>query len=128
MVNDICTWNYTRGNAVFDEKLEYEMLLEELVEFYEATTAVDRADALADIIFVAVGSLYKLTGSAHKAESIMAEVITANFKKGSTKDENGKIVKPQDFVGPEKEIAKILEDDTEGLWGSYLEKNGHIYG
>jgi len=99
------------------------MLAEELLEFHVAETDVDIADALADIIFVAVGSMYKLTGSSRKAESIMAEVIKANYEKGAKKDENGKIVKPSDFKGPEAEIAKIMDSK----WDSYLENNRHIY-
>ena len=123
MINEISTWNYIRGNRNFREKLEYSMLAEELQEFLEADTDVDKADALADLIFVAVGSLYKLTGDTYKAEAIMAEVIKANFRKGATKNEFGKIIKPDDFVGPEVEIAKVLSSK----WESYVGDNAHIY-
>ena len=123
MINDISTWNYVRRNRNFDKKLEYNMIVEEIQEFYEAETDVDMADALADIIFVAVGSLYKLTGDSFKAESIMAAVLKANYEKGAKKDMNGKTVKPSDFVGPEAKIAEILDS----RWASYLGKNGHIY-
>lgn len=123
LVNKISTWNYVRGNTIFDDKLAYEMLLEELTEFYQAKTAVDRADALGDLAFVALGELYKLSGSDLKAEAIMFAITNANFKKGADKDENGKVIKPSDFVGPEEEIATILE----AKWDSYLNKNEHLY-
>ena len=123
MINEIATWNYVRGNRNFTKKLETDMLFEEWQEFVDAETDIDMADALADLIFVAVGGLYKLSGDAYRAECIMAEVIKANFKKGATKNEYGKVVKPADFVGPETEIEKILEPN----WDSYINKNGHIY-
>lgn len=75
---------------------------------------VEEADALADIIFVAVGSLYKLTGgSILRTMRILDEVIDANNSKGKDKKE-GKITKPKDFVGPEKAIRNILEGVVDG--------------
>lgn len=70
---------------------------------------VHQADALADIIFVAVGSLFKLTGSKEKVNSILQAVINANEKKGKDVDDNGKIIKPEDFVPPEDVIRLILK-------------------
>lgn len=127
LIEDIATWNYVRDNIVFDEELEYDMLWEELKEFADAKTNVDEVDALADIIFVAIGSLYKKVGSVEKAEAVMRAVIEANFRKGTKKNEAGKIQKPTNFVGPEAELQKIIDSGTESLWGSYLDKNKHIY-
>jgi len=74
---------------------------------------VNQADALADTIFVAVGSLYKLTGSRAKVQKILQAVVTANNQKGSEKDENGKIIKPASFVPPEEKIHDILYPTVE---------------
>lgn len=110
IIREVCIWNYVRENVEFNKRVEEEMLQEEVEELYKATTPTDIADALADIIFVAVGSLYKFTeGSELKLMAIMDAVIQANHRKGTEKI-NGKIVKPTDFVGPEDTIRSILEN------------------
>ncbi len=110
LIYEIAQWNNDRDNVFYDKKLEYRMLLEELDEYLGAKTKVDQADALADIIFVAIGSLFKLTGDSDKAEDIMNVVCAANNQKGKTKDKDGKITKPIDFVSPEEMIEEILYD------------------
>jgi hypothetical protein len=45
----------------------------------------------------------------------LTAVIDANEAKGTEKDENGKVIKPDDFVAPEQRIAAILD--------SYLNAN-----
>ena len=126
IVNEIATWNYVRDNTTFDRELEIFMILDELREFKESTTLVNDARELADIIFVAIGSLYKLVGTSDKAEAIIGAVIDANVRKGTVKDGIGKIIKPADFVGPQGTIETILEDRPT-LWDSYLNDNPHIY-
>jgi len=37
-------------------------------------------------------------------------VIDANYNKGTEKDEDGKVIKPTDFVPPEAAIAKVIEE------------------
>lgn len=69
---------------------------------------VNRADALGDIIFVAVGSLYKLVGDADKVEDILNAIIAANNTKSKEKNADGKITKPKDFVGPEGIIRRVI--------------------
>ena len=111
VISNVCSWNMDRDNEYYDKYGEYMMLFEELDEYATAQTKVDQADALADIIFVAIGSLYKLTGSTQKVHDIMLAVCAANDLKGMLKDENGKIMKPGDFEGPEVMIDKILRED-----------------
>ena len=113
IIREIQEWNDERGNYTYDRYLEGEMLEEELGEYALASMMpndlVDEADALADIIFVAVGSLYKLCGNDKiKFDSIMTAVTACNNLKGKTKDANGKVSKPEGFEGPEKMIAKVL--------------------
>jgi hypothetical protein len=110
LILEVATWNEDRDNTSYDKRLEYRMLLEELDEYLGAKTKVDQADAIADIIFVAIGSLYKLTGSVDKAEAIMDIVCGANNQKGKSKDKDGKIKKPLNFVSPEEYIEEILND------------------
>jgi len=113
IIQEIQEWNDERGNYTYDRYLEGEMLEEELTEYSIASMVpndlVDEADALADIIFVELGSLYKLCGNDKvKFNDIMTAVTAANNTKSKEKDSNGKITKPIDFEGPEKMIAKIL--------------------
>lgn len=71
-------------------------------------TRVNEADALADLIFVATGSLYKLAnGNEDAVRMILSYVIEANEAKGSATSD-GKIIKPEGFVGPEDKIRGIL--------------------
>ncbi|MBD3841940.1 MAG: hypothetical protein IE909_08655 [Campylobacterales bacterium] len=108
-VEEVCDWNEARYNVDYDKNLEYRMLTEELLEYFNAKNIVDEADALADLCFVAIGSLYKLCGSDKtKVDDILLAVTSANNMKSSNKV-NGKITKPANFIGPEDMIKKILE-------------------
>lgn len=115
IITDVFDWNLRRDLLVnpIDVDLEYDMLAEELQELIMAETKVDVADALGDIIWVALGSLAKLTKSSQDVEDIMLAISGANWTKGKN-TKSGKITKPYDFVGPEHMIAKIL-DKPKGL-------------
>lgn len=103
-------WNTIRGNTpdTLNWKLEFNMLQEEINELQEANNDVDRLDALLDTLFVAYGSLGKMGISADKINSAYEIVLKANESKSATKDENGKIAKPIDFVGPEEQLSLLL--------------------
>ena len=114
LISKVCVWNYTRGNVGYDNELEYNMLLEELDEYAEAIVnkdVVEEADALADIIFVAIGSLYKITNNANAVKEILDIVCDANEQKGHKKDKDGKIIKDRTtFISPEINIHRVLEN------------------
>ena len=103
-------WNTTRGNtpATLDLDLEVNMLKEELQEFIDATTEVDRFDALLDLKFVLLGTLGKMGLTPDLIIDGYEAVLLANESKSSTKNAEGKITKPDDFVGPEATLQKIL--------------------
>jgi len=67
----------------------------------------DVADALGDLIFIAIGGLGKL---GYNPEDILLRITEANEKKGSKKDADGKIIKDIDFVEPDhsSETNKFL--------------------
>ena len=111
-VKRITLWNKNRGNKKghIDYMLEHKMLEEEVDEFFEAEKDVDRLDALCDVVFVAIGSMYKLGLNYHEIKQAMNIVCNANEKKSSSKNSNGKISKPKDFIGPEKDLQKILDN------------------
>lgn len=113
-IQEVCDWNLDRDNTSYDKYLEGDMLEEEMTEYaiacMEPEDIVGQADALADIIFVAVGSLYKLCGAdEQKVKDILTIVSAANNLKGTDKNSDGKVTKPEGFSGPEGMIEEILD-------------------
>ena len=113
-VTEVSEWNITRENLRYSPSLEYSMLDEELNEYMEAgitDDTVGQADARGDIAVVAIGGLIKLCdGDVGKVQDILLTITAANNTKSSTKNDAGKITKPENFVGPEGMIEDILED------------------
>ena len=110
LVKDIAIWNYLRDNTEYDKELEYSMLVEELEEYGVSRNLPNAAKELADIIFVAIGSLYKLTGNnIPKVEGILKIVTDANYKKGTEKV-GGKVLKGTRYTNPEAAIGVLLEE------------------
>ena len=87
-------------------------ILEELDEFYEASTIGDIvgvADALADLVYVALGTAYKM---GLPFAEIWAAVHAANMRKVPGETKRGNKVdarKPEGWVGPETAIAQAIE-------------------
>lgn len=72
---------------------------------------VDRLDKAIDAIIFAVGSIAKLKLTPEQIVRAISVVTNANLQKLSMpKDEHGKLTKPVDFVGPEVELQKILDE------------------
>ena len=55
----ITDWNKARNDLEYKAQLEHDMLKEEIQEYFEAEGLVDRLDAVADILFVGVGTTVK---------------------------------------------------------------------
>lgn len=71
---------------------------------------VDRLDKHLDTIVFAFGSIFKLGLNVEQALEALDVVMTANMQKlKAGKDEHGKQMKPENFVGPEIELQKILD-------------------
>ena len=104
-------WNADRGNTpnTLDWKLEIAMLQEELNELKSAKTDVDRLDALEDLKFVLTGSQGKMGLTPHQIVECTSIVVEANKQKSTTKNSDGKITKPTDFISPEPALQKILD-------------------
>lgn len=76
----------------------------------EPLSDVDRLDKACDAVVFAVGSMAKLGLNAQEITKALNIVMHANFAKlKCPKDEFGKLTKPDDFVGPEPELQKILD-------------------
>lgn len=74
---------------------------------------VDRLDKHLDIIVYSLGSIYKLGLTPQQAMKALGVVATANLQKlHAGQDAEGKQLKPDDFVGPEAQLQKILDERT----------------
>ena len=106
-------WNTDRGNTpdTLNWTLEENMLQEELDEFKEAKTDVDRLDAILDIFFVGIGTLSKMGLNQYNIVDAYELVLKANEQKSSKKDANGKIIKNKEtFNPPEPALQRILDN------------------
>ena len=72
---------------------------------------VDRFDKAIDAVVFAIGSMAKLGLTPQQIQRGILAVNRANVQKlGMPRDEHGKLIKPKDFVGPEVELQKILDE------------------
>jgi predicted HAD superfamily Cof-like phosphohydrolase len=85
---------------------------EELTEFFDAETVVDQADAMIDLIYLALGTLVEI---GVQPEELFAIVHGANMSKlwpdgkVHTNPETGKVMKPPTFVRPEPLLEAEIE-------------------
>lgn len=74
-------------------------------------TDVDRLDKHLDIIVFSLGSIYKLGLSPQQTMKALGIVAQANLQKLHVgQDAEGKQQKPDDFIGPEAQLQKILDE------------------
>ena len=109
----------------------YNYLNEELIEFLEANTVVDQADAMIDLIYLALGTLVEI---GVQPEELFAIVHGANMSKlwpdgkVHTNPETGKVMKPPTFVRPEPLLeAEIKRQSLEALVSKITPENRHSY-
>tara|TARA_B100002019_G_scaffold284462_1_gene292161 strand:+ start:101 stop:496 length:396 start_codon:yes stop_codon:yes gene_type:complete len=90
----------------------------ELVDAIKANNKVEQLDALIDIIVVTVGAIHSMGAD---AEGAWTEVMSTNFAKIDNKTgkvnkrDDGKILKPNDWKGPELEqfLLEVKNDDND---------------
>lgn len=87
-------------------------LTEEINEFAGANSIEDQADALMDLIYFALGAFVEMGVPPQKIFELVHE---ANLAKGLAKgkmecDANGKLVKPVDWIAPQREIQIFIAD------------------
>ena len=74
---------------------------------------VESFDKAIDAFIFAIGHMAKLRLSPQEITAGIAAVNRANQQKlGMPRDERGKITKPENFVGPEVELQRILNGRT----------------
>ena len=73
-------------------------------------TDVDRLDKACDAIVFAIGSMAKLGLDHHAITKALNIVNDANKAKlGMSRDAEGKLLKPEGFVGPEVKLQELLD-------------------
>ena len=130
LIEDICMlnqkqWNNPRG--VFKPTAGAAMLIEEALELIGAANPrahsrefvaqvilspvepVEQFDALLDSLYIAIGELHKFGATPEAIVEGLQVVHDKNVEKTGTKDATGKVVKPEGFVGPEKDLQVILD-------------------
>lgn len=134
IVKAIHKWQVDAGLAdrPYDDFLESSFQIEEALEGFDSvlgnTSAkdysrdllseatdilsdVDRFDKAIDAIVFAIGSMAKLRLTPQQIQRGILAVNRANMQKLKMPvDEHGKLIKPKDFVGPEVELQKILDE------------------
>ena len=76
----------------------------------EALSDVDRLDKACDAIVFAIGSMTKLGLDHHAITKALNIVNDANKAKlGMSRDAEGKLLKPEGFVGPEVKLQELLD-------------------
>lgn len=96
---------------VFREKFMQEEL-NEFIDASETSDMIKAADALADLVYVALGTGYlmglpmvEIWDAVHRANMTKVRALRKDqSKRGSTFD----VVKPAGFVGPEQDIEALL--------------------
>jgi predicted HAD superfamily Cof-like phosphohydrolase len=85
-------------------------MLAELEEFTTAENVVDRADAMIDLIYFALGTLVEMGIQPGKLFEIVQAANMAKLHNGKPQyREDNKIIKPEGWVAPEPQIAAEIE-------------------
>lgn len=87
------------------------LMVEEIIEFKEAETLVDQADALIDLIYFAIGTCVKMGVEPGELFNIVQAANMAKIWPDGTVHyrEDGKVLKPEDWEDPEPKLLKAIE-------------------
>lgn len=108
----IIDWNAARYNQEYDATLLYNLLYEEIEEFYVAETDVDELDALIDLIYYAIGGMWKMGLNARQIDAAIHVVCDSNDSKPAKKTPShikANIDKGAEFIPPEPRLQEILD-------------------
>ena len=80
-------------------------------DYGENIPDVDRLDKACDAVVFAIGSMTKLGLDHHAITKALNIVNDANKAKlGMSRDSEGKLLKPEGFVGPEVKLQELLDN------------------
>ena len=90
---------------------ELSRIIVRLASGLDQISDVERLDKACDAVVFAVGSMAKLGLNVSQITRALNTVMSCNFQKlGMPCDERGKLMKPEDFAGPEPLLQRILEE------------------
>ncbi len=98
---------------MFNKALTTQLLNEELVEFITAHTDLKKLDALADIVYVAIGAMWKMGLSKNQIVTAMHIVCDSNDTKEVHKVPpriKANIVKGPNYVPPDQQLEALLDE------------------
>lgn len=70
----VIDWNSKRYDQVYDYNLASSLLIEETAELFAAIDPVEKLDAIGDIVFVAIGVLWKMGFTAEEIDGLMHNI------------------------------------------------------
>lgn len=94
-------------------KLRAKWMKEEIAEFEKASDIVDQADAIADLVYFALGVFVEM---GINGSDVFKVVHRANMEKLPSSgvalyDKEGRVTKPRNWKSPQNLIKKILHTD-----------------
>ena len=93
-------------------EIRVKWMIEEITEFIQAVDLVSQADAIADLIYFAIGVFVEMGVD---GENVFELVHQANMKKSISKgkilhNSEGRILKPDGWISPDKKIRELLSE------------------
>lgn len=110
IVQRVIAWNAARFDRVFNYEMACKLLLEETEELYAAQSVVEKMDAVGDIVFVAIGVLWKLQIPEEYIQYIM-------YKEDLTKLNNVELHYYMNFISAS--VVDNLDHSQKGAWSGY---------
>jgi len=104
-------WNEDRENLSYNPALEFRMLQEELKEYSDGVSLLDKTeqvDAICDLIFVAMGTLAKMANEWDFDGHLAMEYVLQSNEAKPKERVNGKIIKGDKWQDPKAKIKAIL--------------------
>ena len=98
-------------------KIRYEWMLEEVIEFLESEDMNEQVDAMADLIYFALGTLVEIGIPPQKLFDIVHEAnMSKLFPDGKPhfREGDGKTIKPKNWEDPRKKIEDYIKSVKEG--------------
>lgn len=109
----IVNWNKARYNQEHISDLTFKLISEELDEFVNSTEEVDELDALIDIVYIAIGAMWKMGLSTGQIFDAIHIVCDSNDSKSVAKTSahiKANIDKGPNFVKPESRLQELLDE------------------
>ena len=112
-IKRVCEWNAARYEQENNRALTYRLLEEELFELKLAQTDVDDLDALIDLIYIAIGGMWKMGLNADEINAALHIVADSNDTKPAIKTAShikANVDKGKYFIAPEPQLQQLLDN------------------